>query len=56
MWKMEQDLHYFWNKVNDKNEEPANIADIHFHSLWQVPTPQKQKKLILFFLQVKNFI
>ena len=22
---------------------PANIAAIHFHSLWQAPTPQRQK-------------
>ena len=22
---------------------PANIADLHFHSLWQAPTPQRQK-------------
>ena len=29
--------------------QPANIADIHFHSLWQAPTPQEQKTHVLFF-------
>ena len=55
MWIMEQHVHYFWNKVNDKNEEPANIADIHFHSLWQVPTPQRQKKTHTIFFTGQKF-
>ena len=34
----------------------ANTADIHFHSLWQASTPQRQNKPILFFSLAKNFI
>ena len=29
--------------------QPANIADIHFHSLWQAPTPQGQKTHVIVF-------
>ena len=39
--------------------QPANITHIHFHSLWQAPTPQTfkiKKKPILWFSLVKNFI
>ena len=35
---------------------PANTADIHFHSLWEASTPQRQKRPILFFSLAKNFI
>ena len=36
---------------------PTNIADVNFHSLLALaPTPQKQKKPILLFSLVKNFI
>ena len=34
---------------------PANTADIHFHSLWEASTPQRQKKPILFFFTGKTF-
>ena len=37
-------------------QEPVNHADIHSHSLWQAPTTQRQKKPILLFSVVKNFI
>ena len=35
--------------------QPTNIADIHFHSLWQAPTTTKAKKIILLFTLVKCF-
>ena len=36
--------------------QPANIADIHFHPLWQALHSTKAKKPILFFSLVENFI
>ena len=34
--------------------QPANVADIHFHSLSQAPTPQRQKNPYYYFYRSKN--